>query len=187
MDFRAAGVLTLDLRWLLQKGYVQHLVESTRAQAQKRTFRRSGAIAFSDRSCFIITSRGESLSLGAPSTSCGTSRGQRPTIESAPHRDIRPRWDASARELWVGDAIVKRFRVAAPNEEMILSAFDEEGWPSHIDDPLPPKPGRKAPQRLRETIYALNQHQLNELLHFSGDGRGAGVCWTLAAEKSKSQ
>ena len=38
----------------------------------------------------------------------------------------------------VGDRVVKQFRVPAGNQELILAAFEEMGWPPHIDDPLPP-------------------------------------------------
>ena len=50
----------------------------------------------------------------------------------------RPRWIAEARELWLGDRLVKRFRRSATAQEIVLAAFEEEGWPRHIDDPLLP-------------------------------------------------
>jgi hypothetical protein len=76
---------------------------------------------------------------------------------------------------------VKRFRQPAPSQETILATFEEEGWPPHIDDPLPPQPGQLPKQRLHETITNLNRHQQNRLLHFLGDGTGRGVCWQLRA------
>jgi hypothetical protein len=36
--------------------------------------------------------------------------------------------------------VVKEFKLPAPNQETILTAFQEEGWPPRIDDPLPPVP-----------------------------------------------
>jgi hypothetical protein len=40
----------------------------------------------------------------------------------------RPRCDSALRELWLGNWIVKRFRVLAENQELILKAF-QEGTP----------------------------------------------------------
>ena len=50
---------------------------------------------------------------------------------------LKPHWEPTQRELRLGDRIVKRFRVPARNQELILKSFEEEGWPAHIDDPLP--------------------------------------------------
>jgi hypothetical protein len=72
---------------------------------------------------------------------------------------------------------VKRFRLPARNQELVLAAFEEEGWPPHIDDPLPSRLDHDAKQRLHDTIRRLNQHQINRLIHFRGDGRGCGVLW----------
>src|SRR5262249_44432444 len=50
----------------------------------------------------------------------------------------RPKWDADRRELWYGAVLCKRYRRPAPNQEKILAAFEEDGWPGRIDDPLDP-------------------------------------------------
>ena len=74
---------------------------------------------------------------------------------------------------------MKQYRVPAPNQEAVLSAFLEEGWPRRIDDPLPPK-GDVAPKtRLHDTIKWLNRNQQERLLRFLGDGTGQGVLWEL--------
>ena len=49
-----------------------------------------------------------------------------------PH-DTKPVWENRKRELWVGKLLIKRFRVPADNQEAILAAFQEEGWPSWWD------------------------------------------------------
>jgi hypothetical protein len=36
-----------------------------------------------------------------------------------------PHWDADRRELQVGSALVKRFRVPVSNQELILESFEE--------------------------------------------------------------
>ena len=88
-----------------------------------------------------------------------------------------PRWDMLRRELFVDGQVVKRFRVPAPNQIAVLAAFQEEGWPPRVFDPLPPDGDQEPKQRLRETIRALNQHQRPPTLRFFGDGTGQGVLW----------
>jgi hypothetical protein len=93
---------------------------------------------------------------------------------------IVPQWDAMRRELIVGGQVVKRFRVPARNQEAVLVAFEEEGWPHRVYDPLSPDGDTDTKQRLRETIKALNGHRLARIIRFRGDGTGEGVCWELA-------
>ena len=47
-----------------------------------------------------------------------------------------PDWDATRRELRYRGQVVKRYRVPAKNQSLVLTAFQEEGWPGYIDDPL---------------------------------------------------
>ncbi len=75
--------------------------------------------------------------------------------------------------------IVKRFKWRAVNQEMILSAFQEEGWPVRIDDPLAPSPEVAMKRRLSDTIKCLNRKQQSKLLHFRGDGTGQGILWEV--------
>ena len=89
-----------------------------------------------------------------------------------------PFWDAERRELRLGAILVKRFRQPARNQEMILAAFQEEGWPAHLDDPRPGGDNRDAPDRLRDTVKKLNR-QANPLIRFLCDGTGQGIIWEL--------
>ena len=79
--------------------------------------------------------------------------------------------------LSIGGRIVKQFRVPGQNQEAILMAFEEEGWPHRIDDPLPYSAGVKAKYRLHFTIGRLNQSVKQRLIRFFGDGTGEGICW----------
>jgi hypothetical protein len=81
--------------------------------------------------------------------------------------------------LRVGDFLVKKFRVPAGNQELVLSAFEEEGWPSYIDDPLPMKSEIVPKQRLNNVINRLNGSQLLPILRFHGNGNGEGVGWQV--------
>ena len=87
--------------------------------------------------------------------------------------------DSQLRELRLGSHLVKQFKVPAPNQQIVLTVFEEEGWPVRIDDPLPRHPEVDAKRRLHDTIHALNRHQKTLLLRFLGDGTGEGVRWTF--------
>jgi hypothetical protein len=91
----------------------------------------------------------------------------------------RPHWDSATRQLRVGDVVIKEFHQPAENQVTLLTAFEEEGWPPRIDDPLPPSGGIDPKERLHEAIRRLNQHQITPKIRFAGDGTGRGVLWRL--------
>ncbi len=97
-----------------------------------------------------------------------------------------PTWDSERRELRINGIIVKRFKWTAVNQEAVLAAFDEEGWPSRIDDPLRPHPEHDSKRRLSDTIKCLNRKQTNRLIHFRGDGTGEGVVWEIVEAETGS-
>lgn len=90
-----------------------------------------------------------------------------------------PVWDRTVGELRLGHTVIKRVRrlKVATNAILILDAFQETGWPSHQDDPLPGKETLRqtTSQRLQDAIKSLNQNLT--LIRFRGDGKGAGVVW----------
>jgi hypothetical protein len=81
--------------------------------------------------------------------------------------------------LRVGEVVVKQFKVPAANQERILAAFEEDGWPIRIDDPLPPAVEQDPKRRLHDTINSLNRNQKRPLIRFIGDGSGQGIRWQL--------
>jgi hypothetical protein len=94
-----------------------------------------------------------------------------------------PKWDAQRHELFFHDQIVKRFRWPAENQEAVLNAFEEEGWPSRIDDPIPQQSEMDPKRRLADTIKCLNRNHHSAILRFRGDGTGEGVLWDLICEE----
>jgi hypothetical protein len=88
-----------------------------------------------------------------------------------------PVWDAAQRILSVDGQVVRKYRVPAPNQEVILAAFQEEGWPQRIDDPLSVRGDLEPRQRLNNTIKAINRHRLARVIRFLCDGTGKGVLW----------
>lgn len=93
-------------------------------------------------------------------------------------------WDGDTRTFLVGEYLVKRFRVPSPNQEAVLEAFQEEGWPASIDDPLSPVANYEPKRRLRDTIKCLNLNQTTRLIRFHGDGTGQRVLWELVHDSA---
>jgi hypothetical protein len=85
-----------------------------------------------------------------------------------------PVWNRDRRELLLDAEVLKRIDRLnrAVNQVTILDAFQEDGWPSRIDDPLPPSTNSR---RLADTVRRLNERLLR--IHFSRDGTGEGIRW----------
>ena len=182
--FRSSGVTNSDLRYMVSVGYAEHAAERTHSKSQKRVFRKLQNLAFTDRTCFVLTESGESFAQQAGVFDTSSSRkAARENGNDGEHIDANnsplPNWHRDRRELRIGHLVVKQFKVHAPNQETILAAFEEEGWPFRIDDPLPPHADQDSKRRLHDTINKLNRHQKQSLIHFRGDGTGRGICWEL--------
>ncbi len=87
----------------------------------------------------------------------------------------QPRYDKKRRVLYVGDDKAKELKKPARNVVLLLSAFEEMGWPPVIDDPIPPTIGIVRQQRLKNTIDSLNTGL--RLIRFGGNGTGKAVKW----------
>ena len=176
----AAGLSTSDLRWLVRRGYLEHGYEVTRPQDVARRFRPCRNLAFAERTCFVLTEAG--LCLVTPEGPLPPD-GPRPAErrEESPSRSPRPAgvplWDRHRHILRMDGRVVKQFQMPSPSQEAVLTAFEEQGWPAAIDDPLPPHPGQDARRRLRSTIQSLNANQQAPLLHFRGDPIGLRILW----------
>lgn len=173
------GATETDLRWLIRKGMVVHRREVTVRGDNGREFRSTGNLTFSRRTCFVLTEAGRKnvnsecdpvIHFNVPRPNHGDSSEIRSNYPV-------PRWEADLRKLLFDQQLVKRFKWPAVNQEMVLCAFQEEGWPARIDDPLPPQAEQDPKRRLADTIKCLNKKQENHLIHFHGDGTGQGVIW----------
>jgi hypothetical protein len=91
--------------------------------------------------------------------------------------ESKPHFDRELRILWLDGAVVKRFREPAPNQQLILAAFEEDGWPERIDDAIPPKMGIDSKKRLHATVRHLNERHEDKRMRFFGDGTGEGIGW----------
>ena len=181
-ELKAAGLSVNDFRWMLCKGLVEHATEIPSAEAVRQLIPLDGLV-FSGSSCFILTERGADFVI-AELFNIGTSpeKGTVPEIAAKV-----PVWNAKTHELQLEGTLIKQFKQRSPNQERVLCAFQEDGWPLVIDDPLPPQSDDDPKQRLRDTIRNLNRNQRRPLIRFSGDGSGEAICWQATASQCREQ
>lgn len=187
---KARGLEETDARYLIARGLVEMRREISLPTAIERTFIPHEVPRLSSDTAFVLTSAGISFcqSLGdngaplspavdphhtqiAPSSSP-------PAPHFSPSSQAKPNWNPDRRELTYRGQLVKCYRVPSPNQELILSVFQEEDWPEFIDDPLPPLEEGDAPTRLQATVKSLNRRQLNRMIRFRGNG-GMKVFWDV--------
>ncbi|PQO41050.1 hypothetical protein C5Y97_03545 [Blastopirellula marina] len=178
-QLRRLGATETDLRWLIRKGIVVHGREVTVRGDNGREFRSTGNLTFSRRTCFVLTEAGRKNvnSEYDPFVQANVPKSNHCQPPGTVPNSCVPRWEADLRKLLFDQQLVKRFKWPAVNQEMVLCAFQEEGWPERIDDPLPPQAEQDPKRRLADTIKCLNRKQENHLIHFHGDGTGQGIVW----------
>ncbi|MFO1040748.1 MAG: hypothetical protein U0941_03130 [Planctomycetaceae bacterium] len=184
------GMSMSDIRWLIAKGFTEHGQETSVYGKPHRTFRQTDGFVIDIATCFVLTPAGVNLAQtvsmqsraalqSSPLTTSLSATTNLSTISSH-----TPYWDSGRRELSVAGTMIKRFRVPAQNQELILSAFQEEGWPHHIYDPLPTNRKINTHVRLHDAINRLNGCQKLPLVRFHGNGSGNGISWELRQPQS---
>jgi hypothetical protein len=171
-ELRAAGLSHTDLRCLLAGGLAEHAAERTDPLGKARHFEPLANLAIPDGACFILTAAGAALTGPGPA-----GRAWGPRLDGAAAGPAPPHWDGLLRRLCWQGLLVKEYRQPAANQELILAALEEEGWPARVDDPLPRGRDQDPKARLRAAVKALNGHQLHRLIRFRCDGTGEGVGW----------
>jgi hypothetical protein len=166
------GLTISDLRWLVAKRFAEHGQELSVYGDAHRSFRRGDGFFFDHTTCLVLTESGAEF----------VERILRVRKPESIAIDVllKPVWNQRRRELSFHGAVVKRYRVPAQNQQVILDAFEEEGWPERIDDPLPVRRDVDPRIRLHDAINRLNRCQTNRLLRFRGNGAGTGVAWERA-------
>lgn len=193
----ALGLTPNDFRLLVRAGVVTHQREVTLEGENGRQFQTAGDLTYCERSCFLLTESGVELAQqlhqanpalvsivskasteGVSKNGSGKTNGTGKSAETA--QATVPIWDSERRELRFDDAVVKHYKWVAVNQQAVLCAFEEEGWPPRIDDPLPPHEEQDSKRRLADTIKCLNRKQCHAVIHFRGDGTGEGIIWEIA-------
>jgi hypothetical protein len=190
-QLKSLGLSDNDLRYLVRLSCLDHASEMTVVGNNGRQFQRTGDLFFTERTCFVLTPQALSAALGHVEKTPASHPAHSTTIrivngaedDGALHV---PDWDVERRILSIEGQTIKQFRCRAANQETILSAYQEEGWPVRIDDPLVPVETLDIKRRLNETIKSLNRSHSSRLIRFRGDGTGEGIVWEPAMPVSSS-
>lgn len=174
-----AGVTSNDVRWLVHKEYVEHAQETTRPGEAGRHFEPQNPLTITPDTSVVLTPHGESAARADLANPAPAATAAAETIQPDVIVGPVPFWDAERRELRLAGGVVKRFRQPARNQETILAAFEELGWPAFMDDPLPQDFDVDPKKRLNKTIENLNRNQRQPLIRFCGDGTGERIGWGL--------
>jgi hypothetical protein len=187
-ELKEYGLNASDIRWLLCKGYIEQAEEIENGRSKVRSFQKLNTLSISQRACFTLTDAGVHAALewncDSPMREKRWSRVDQKTYLEIPPNNrsdlevVIPRWDADNRMVTYNGIVVKQFKLPSPNQVAILAAFEEEGWPTRIDDPLPPRSDVDPKQRLHDTLRSINRNQRHRLLFFRGDGTGNGIIWS---------
>jgi hypothetical protein len=186
------GLTLNDCLWLVRKGYVKVGCEKIPSCSGRREIVPcpTGELANDEcgnHACLALTAHGAALARRLAGHSRVVEGEQESCVDgtsSDAPRGHRPRWDAERRELTVDGQVVKHYKCPAPNQEVVLATFEEEGWPHHIYDPLRHRArNEQTPKRrLNDTVKGLNRRQLVPCIHFFADGKGEGICWEWVPE-----
>ena len=181
---KARGLEETDVRYLVARGLVDLRREISLRGAFERTFIVQDVPRLSGDTAFVLTPAGITFcrALGENGESPFTSDAEltsisprsippelQQTTSAQDTETIKPCWNRDRRELTFQGQLVKSYRVPSPNQELILSVFQEEDWPEFIDDPLPPQNNLEPHRRLQATVKSLNRHQSDRLIRFRGN------------------
>ncbi|WDQ16644.1 hypothetical protein [Rhodopirellula sp. P2] len=177
-DAESMGIGTNDLIWMTRKGWVRtfgteefQLDVGELDSALPSSGWRHARFVLGDLGLRLVQGGSELSVAEMPNAVEPSSRCSSPAS--------KPSWDPERHELTFQGKLVKRFRWPATNQEVVLSAFQEESWPLRIDDPLPGADDLEPKRRLSDTIKCLNRNQQYSLLRFRGDGTGEGIIWDI--------
>src|SRR5206468_8167591 len=123
----------------------------------KRLFRRTGRLALSDRSCFVLTDLGMGLvrATSAPPTAACPANVLEMAQNNPPVPTDVPRWDNAQHTLYWRRQPVKHFKREAPAQEAILAAFQARRWGRCVQVALRRVQGANVKVRLHEAIKNL--------------------------------
>lgn len=96
----------------------------------------------------------------------------------------KPHWDRRAGELRFRGVVVREVPKVSRSHNIvpILDAFEEDGWPPEIDDPLT---SGGSDDRRRRAIETLNNRMLKQWMWFECNGDGTGFRWRAKPRPAK--
>jgi hypothetical protein len=171
--FRTSGIDDLFFQWLLYQNHAEHFRQ---VSGPRPRYRFEDSPRLHAESCLALTDSGERFGTGllAAYVPGDPERLQAVCDEIRLGRFIPHYAD---RTLTWGRKVVKAYAQSSSNQDLVLRAAEELGWPAWFDDPLPRVSEMNPKIRLHDTIKSLNRHQKAAILHFHGDGTGTRIGW----------
>jgi hypothetical protein len=171
----AARLSHSALRWLSARGYVLHQAEQPHRSKRARAFTPEPVLVFRGLTCFVLTETGVAAARAA--CAAGGSAYAGLATEAPGTTPGIPHWDAEHGNLWWAGRVVKYFARPARNQMRVLDAFEEDGWPWRLDNPLAPTADGDHSPRLHDAVIRLNRQVAAPGLRFRVAGRGQAVLW----------
>lgn len=161
-----------DLKTLQSHGLILHAREIPGQSGVERQFRPIDSVELLGNDCFVLSSSAfDKFSLFDASS-----------VDPGVLKD-RPIWRSDTRELWFQDEVVLRIHREAPNQFAILAAFEEEGWPIQIDDPIPGGSPVDSANRRHDAVKRLNRNIRIPKIKFRDHVSREAVSWTIWPQK----
>ncbi|HET6880343.1 MAG TPA: hypothetical protein VFI31_09320 [Pirellulales bacterium] len=166
---RQAGLTDADLRWLVNEGFAEHRVETTRPSAKKRSFRSSGLFSAAARVGCVLSPAGARLATKICDVI--SARGSAGFL--------KPEWDPATGD-WTWDrALVKRLPVNADAQRKILDQCHKVEWAEEIESPFADMPPKRRSRHLSRVLNHLNNGQRDARIHFSAVKKGRCFRWQI--------
>jgi hypothetical protein len=97
-----------------------------------------------------------------------------------------PTWNDGLGTLAFKGVMVLTIEKSAKNLRAILNAFERQGWPAWIPNPIKPAFDTDDRQRLADAVYKLNRGtRVTRMISFRRDGQGKGIIWQGFPNKTK--
>jgi hypothetical protein len=172
---RLSGIDDQIFQWLLYQDHAEHFRQLPGSQPPHR-FEESPRLHA--ESCLVLTDSGERFGIELLTA---YEPGDPDQIEAVGKEFRLGRFipHYADRTLTWGRKVVKAYAQSSSNQDLVLRAAEELGWPPYFDDPLPRVLGMNPKVRLHDTIKSLNRYQKTAILHFQGDGTGTRIGWNF--------
>jgi hypothetical protein len=175
--FLSRGIGPPTLLWMLYQGHVDHLQPAGEAGGGLHVLAPVDSVLLGETSAFALSGEGERFAGNFLGHVFSELEDLLAGWDLLVLGHLVPKYEREGRVFSWGNWLLKCFRQPSINQEIILCAAEELGWPAWFDDPLPRVAGLSPKVRLHDALKALNRHQLRCCVRFRGDGTGTRVGW----------
>ncbi|MGO9107942.1 MAG: hypothetical protein ACLP9L_01805 [Thermoguttaceae bacterium] len=158
-----------ECKWRVEGRCLNRVIERMRDEKGKTQRRESVAGRSRRPTLRELVARIPTTGAAAKDLDCNVVNGKR-----CRHARTTPVFKRETRVLRFRGAMVKRFSPQARNQIAILVAFQNQGWPRWIENPLGNRKECGSEKPLKNAVYRLNLACKSRLIRFACDGDRAG-------------